>query len=128
MVWGNDVYTARMEIWWIVTVVVALLAYGIGWAGGSRRAGRAELGSGAPPSTRMITPPPDVALEIHDEERAEIGRLLAQGKKIEAIKRYREATGLGLKEAKDAIDYWELRGDATDPGSEGQWPQLPSGR
>jgi len=33
-------------------------------------------------------------------------------KKIEAIKRYRQQTGVGLKEAKDAIDYFsEHRGD-----------------
>lgn len=30
--------------------------------------------------------------------------LLLSGNKIEAIKRYREATGLGLKEAKDAVE------------------------
>ena len=30
--------------------------------------------------------------------------LLAQGKKIDAIKRTREATGLGLKEAKDYVE------------------------
>lgn len=30
--------------------------------------------------------------------------LLASGKKIEAIKLYRERTGVGLKEAKDFID------------------------
>jgi ribosomal protein L7/L12 len=30
--------------------------------------------------------------------------LVRQGNKIEAIKAYREETGLGLKEAKDAID------------------------
>ncbi len=30
---------------------------------------------------------------------------MASGNKIEAIKRYRQLTGLGLKESKDAIDY-----------------------
>ncbi|HEU5097444.1 MAG TPA: ribosomal protein L7/L12 [Roseiflexaceae bacterium] len=30
--------------------------------------------------------------------------LAAQGNKIEAIKRYRELTGVGLKEAKDYVD------------------------
>jgi ribosomal protein L7/L12 len=30
--------------------------------------------------------------------------LARAGKKIEAIKRYRELTGLGLREAKDAVD------------------------
>lgn len=34
----------------------------------------------------------------------EIKTLIAEGKKIKAIKRYREITGVGLKEAKDYID------------------------
>ena len=34
----------------------------------------------------------------------EIQDLLAKGNEMQAIKRYRELTGLGLKEAKDAID------------------------
>lgn len=34
----------------------------------------------------------------------ECRRLVAEGKVIEAIKVYRERTGAGLKEAKDAID------------------------
>lgn len=35
---------------------------------------------------------------------ARVSRLMADGRKIEAIKIYREATGLGLKEAKDAVE------------------------
>ncbi|MBF6224092.1 ribosomal protein L7/L12 [Nocardia abscessus] len=35
---------------------------------------------------------------------AEVDALLLQGKKIHAIKRYRELTGCGLKEAKDAVE------------------------
>ncbi len=38
--------------------------------------------------------------------------LLAGGKKIEAIKVYREETGVGLREAKDAVD----RAEATVSG------------
>ncbi len=34
----------------------------------------------------------------------EIKTLIAEGNKIKAIKRYREITGVGLKEAKDYID------------------------
>lgn len=34
----------------------------------------------------------------------ECRRLVAEGKVIEAVKVYREHTGTGLKEAKDAID------------------------
>lgn len=40
----------------------------------------------------------------------ECRRLVAEGKVIEAIKAYREHTGAGLKEAKDAID--RVRGTA----------------
>jgi ribosomal protein L7/L12 len=35
---------------------------------------------------------------------AEIQDLLAKGNEMQALKRYRELTGLGLKEAKEAID------------------------
>jgi len=35
---------------------------------------------------------------------ADIVELARSGNKIEAIKRYRELTGVGLREAKDAID------------------------
>ena len=35
---------------------------------------------------------------------AQIAELLRQGQKIEAIKCYREATGVGLREAKDAVE------------------------
>jgi ribosomal protein L7/L12 len=34
----------------------------------------------------------------------ELVTLLGEGKKIEAIKRYRERTGTGLKESKDAVE------------------------
>src|SRR5205807_1769216 len=45
-----------------------------------------------------------------DEEsfRQQIEGLLRVNNKIEAIKRYRERYGVGLKEAKDAIDTWGL--------------------
>ena len=36
--------------------------------------------------------------------QTEIDRLIMEGKTIEAIKLVREGTGLGLKEAKDAVD------------------------
>lgn len=39
----------------------------------------------------------------------EIEQLLRQGSKIEAIKAYRARTGVGLKEAKDAVEAIEQR-------------------
>jgi Ribosomal protein L7/L12 C-terminal domain len=52
----------------------------------------------------------------------EIRELLLAGKKIEAIKQYRQAKGLGLKEAKDAVEIieYELR-------KSGQLPQKSGG-
>lgn len=38
------------------------------------------------------------------EQEQEIRALIAKGNKIEAIKLYREAMGVGLKEAKDWVD------------------------
>lgn len=45
---------------------------------------------------------------------AEIEELIRAERKIEAIKRYREATGLGLAEAKDAVDAIERAMDDDD--------------
>jgi ribosomal protein L7/L12 len=46
--------------------------------------------------------PPEAA-DIDDRVR----NLALEGKKIEAIKLYRQTTGLGLKEAKDAVEAME---------------------
>ncbi|EDY83200.1 hypothetical protein VDG1235_2824 [Verrucomicrobiia bacterium DG1235] len=42
--------------------------------------------------------------DLSDEKMSEIAQALEKGRAIAAIKLYREATGVGLKEAKDAID------------------------
>lgn len=52
-------------------------------------------------------PPPQIPAELANDY--EIRRLLAHGNKIQAIKRVRELTGLGLKEAKDYVDALERR-------------------
>jgi ribosomal protein L7/L12 len=50
----------------------------------------------------------------------QINELLLQNKKIEAIKLYREQTGLGLKEAKDAVEAIEATGWLSTPGDPAQ--------
>lgn len=56
--------------------------------------------------------------------------LVRGGQKIEAIKRYREQTGLGLKESKDAIDGLEASGNlpllnkAVSAASAGTMPEV----
>jgi ribosomal protein L7/L12 len=57
----------------------------------------------APPGSAAPSVRPPVVVQgsgpVHD--------LLNAGRKIEAIKRYRELTGVGLKEAKDAVEALE---------------------
>jgi ribosomal protein L7/L12 len=54
-------------------------------------------------------PPKTESGAVIGDDRAlhAVSALVAKGNKIEASKRYREATGLGLKEAKDAVDALE---------------------
>ena len=52
--------------------------------------------------TRNAAPPPDLAVAADAEQ--ELQELVARGNKIAAIKRVRELTGLGLKEAKDYVE------------------------
>jgi hypothetical protein len=52
----------------------------------------------------------------------DIRGLLLAGKKIEAIKQYRESSGLGLKESKDAVELIENELRKT-----GQLPQKSAG-
>lgn len=51
----------------------------------------------------------DQNAEPADSQLDEIKSLLKAGKKIEAIKRVREETGRGLKEAKDLVDAIEQK-------------------
>lgn len=68
-----------------------------------RRAPRQDLTG--PPELPMAAPQ---ALPPLDPAKfPEVAEALARGNKIEAIKLLREATGLGLKESKDAVDRME---------------------
>ncbi|WKX74234.1 ribosomal protein L7/L12 [Streptomyces sp. XD-27] len=45
-----------------------------------------------------------LGLREDDPELGRVAELARNGKKVQAIKVYREVTGAGLKEAKDAVD------------------------
>lgn len=64
------------------------------------------LAAGAPVAAPRAAPAAPVALPEGDDDEA-LRALVRAGRKIEAIKRYRQRTGLGLKEAKDVIDAME---------------------
>jgi hypothetical protein len=51
-----------------------------------------------------------------DDPLAKVKEALAAGRKIEAIKLYRAHTGLGLKEAKDAVEEMEAELGPASPG------------
>lgn len=122
------------EILILVVLAVVLLGGGVGvgviFAASSLRRRQNEVNRAAtdPALTGVAPPPPPVpgpsaslrtviappdhldTVRVHDDMRIRIGSALAQGRKIEAIKLYREATGAGLKDAKDAVEYWESHG------------------
>jgi ribosomal protein L7/L12 len=52
----------------------------------------------------QLAPQPAVGLGTEPAWMAEVHSLKANGNLIQAIKVYRENTGLGLKEAKDAVE------------------------
>ena len=52
-----------------------------------------------------------------EDQADRVKTALFEGRKIEAIKLYREQTGVGLKEAKDAMDHLEAQLRASSPQS-----------
>lgn len=54
---------------------------------------------------QVRTPSPIQPVELSDAQHAEISRFVQQNNIIQAIKRVREFTGVGLKEAKDYVDH-----------------------
>jgi ribosomal protein L7/L12 len=54
-------------------------------------------------------PPTGAAPSLSADAMQEVSALLMAGKKIEAIKLYRTAVGVDLKDAKDAVDALEVR-------------------
>ena len=104
----------------IILLVVVFIG---GWVLGHITArARAKRDLPAVPPGTVIRPPRDVGVAIHDQEREAIGAKIAEGRTIEAIKLYREATGAGLKDAKDAVERWAAFGE---PNDENRWRALP---
>lgn len=50
-------------------------------------------------------------MRIYDSLIEELKELMLQGKKVEAVKKYRQETGCGLKEANDFIDSLKKKKD-----------------
>lgn len=93
----------------LVGLVVALLAANyVAVTIQERRTGRAP--GGLPVVDPVALADPQLVAGLRD------------GRKIEAIKRYRELTGVGLKEAKDAIEHAAAHPDLPEPFDPEAWP------
>ncbi len=64
--------------------------------------------------------PPALPRELDQDLEGAIAELLRTGRKIEAIKRFREQTGAELKEAKDAVEALEQGLPLAVPGRPGE--------
>lgn len=58
---------------------------------------------------------PSMNASIPEESMARIKEALFRGRKIEAIRLYRECTGAGLGEAKATVEQWEAKLRAAEP-------------
>lgn len=74
----------------VFAVVVVLLLRRLSW--------------GSSPGYTQLTPRATPSVRLDPAAERELRELVADGQKIEAIKRVRELTGLGLKEAKDYVE------------------------
>jgi len=86
-----------------IMVIVGVFTLGF-WLGGKlmKRDNR-TIGVDTP-SGRMTTRTQDVDFEISGDYLDQINACIDNNRMIEAIKIFREATGAGLKDAKDAVE------------------------
>jgi hypothetical protein len=73
--------------------------FSIGWVWRTR----SVMGAWSSAGPEASTPPPQPAI-VDPQTRQEARELMARGNKIQAIKRVRERTTMGLKEAKDYVE------------------------
>jgi ribosomal protein L7/L12 len=97
--------------WTGVAIVVLAVAIVVTLVAG--RAGRART-----PSVPVPRPPLDPATE------QAVSDLIARERKIEAIKRLRDATGMGLRDAKEWVEAWASDGTATPPAAQAADPAV----
>lgn len=102
-----------MEIFWIIGIVVGLIA-AVAILAAALRGMRPKIPEAQTftpvPVMRSSTASPKTATPAgtSPEVIAQIDRLMAAGKKVQAIKVLRDHAKLSLKEAKDRIDHWSI--------------------
>lgn len=103
-----------MDIVWVIGIVVGLVVVVV-ILSAALRGMRPKL-----PEPQVFTPSPTTARSLPASSAAstasgltpqvvaEIDRLIGAGQKIQAIKLFRDRTGVGLKEAKDRVEHWSI--------------------
>ncbi len=89
---------------WLLLAAVAYIAFMAGRA----TAGRGDRESREARALRVQEHAERTFSEMTASTREEVDRLLHEGKIIDAIRLVRESSGLGLKDAKQAVD-WRRR-------------------
>ncbi|MBO9662086.1 hypothetical protein [Dokdonella sp.] len=92
-------------------LLVAAVFFVLGRVTADRGGARPGIGAGDR-NERARTPRPTTPprpLELPTDLDTEIREMIVHGNPIQAIKRYREATGVDLKTAKEAIDDYQER-------------------
>ena len=87
----------------IALAFLVLLRLALRGARGGDMIERQRLLSGSKGAPPALAPGDEAALRT----RPDVAAALASGSKIESIKAVREASGLGLKEAKELVERWE---------------------
>jgi ribosomal protein L7/L12 len=88
--------------------VIALVA--VTASAGRREAERRQLRRLALVERKLDAVLDHLGVEVREPHLEHVEALLGQGKTIQAIKAYREATGADLREAKEAVDRLSGRG------------------
>lgn len=84
--------------------------------------------SGAPVALPVGEAPQEFSNEATDELPVAVIEAAQRGDKIEAIKLYREQTGAGLKEAKDAVEDWLQTHPGMIQNAPGEVPRSSNGK
>lgn len=89
----------------IFLLIWTLVVFAIGFSVGRRRGEGRDLSGPPPAMARARAEAKDGSAPMPDPgTRERIEQALASGHKIEAIRLLREATGMGLKDAKEAVE------------------------
>ncbi len=96
-----------------VLITVAVIGLVLVLAKLSTRGRRADQMTGADPTVDAALKGPGTTFDPNRDVPPGVQEALDRGQTIEAIKRFREATGAGLKESKDFVDQLRRRSPAS---------------